>query len=247
MTVRPARLKSSERALLSLRRKAAAAASSMFRRRSSVSAVSELRVISVRYRLNWWSSSASTWACDGSGCTTSTIWRTGRSDASGASGATPKAVTPVPSNKTARVPAMRFGCWVSVASRLCFASCTVDRTREKPSIFKTWTSSLRAHHNPLGGCDGKKSMGSLWGCGDNSELDQQVARQSRIGVKADLTKQAIDYSHLSLADNNENPYESSAFPNFTFVRCGAGGARRVLARLRGVDSAGRLGEEINPL
>jgi hypothetical protein len=89
-------------------------------------------------------------------------------------------------------------------------------------------------------------MGGLWGCGDNSRLDQQVARQSRIGAKADLTKQALNYSHLSRAKSNENPYESSAFPNFTFVRWCAGGAGRVFARMRGIDSASRLGEEVDP-
>ena len=69
------------------------------------------------------------------------------------------------------------------------------------------------------------------GYSDNSVLDQQVARKSEIGHKLDLNKQALNYSHLSRGDVNENPYESSSFFNFTFVRCGAGSARRVFTRL----------------
>jgi hypothetical protein len=77
----------------------------------------------------------------------------------------------------------------------------------------------------------KNQWAAFGGCGDNSVVDQQVARQFRIGVKSGRVKQASDYSHLSLADNNENPYESSSFFIFTFVRRGAGGPCCVLAWL----------------
>jgi hypothetical protein len=77
----------------------------------------------------------------------------------------------------------------------------------------------------------KKISEQPMGYSDNSVVDQQVARQSKIGHKLDLNKQAFNYSHLSRVDVNENPYESSSFSNVTFVRCGAGSARRVFTRL----------------
>ena len=109
-TVLPARPTNASRALASLRMNAAAAESLTFKRLSSVSNVSLLRVLSVRKSLRRWSASASSWLCMGNVCTTSSTWRTGRSAASGASGTTPKAVTPVPSSSAAKLPATRFGC-----------------------------------------------------------------------------------------------------------------------------------------
>jgi hypothetical protein len=106
LPARPARML---REFASLRRKAAAALSSMFRRLSRESAVSLLRVLSVRNSLKRKSLSESAWTCVGTDCTASSTWRTGRSAASGAMGATPKAVTPVPSSRAARVAVTRLG------------------------------------------------------------------------------------------------------------------------------------------
>jgi hypothetical protein len=65
----------------------------------------------------------------------------------------------------------------------------------------------------------QRLCGQPEGCGDNSNTarqDQQVARQSRIAAGADLFKEG-DYSPQRTAKIAENPYESSAFPLFTFV------------------------------
>jgi hypothetical protein len=54
---------------------------------------------------------------------------------------------------------------------------------KKPSIFKIKSSSLAPHQNPLEGKDGKTSMGSLQGCGDNSGGFSKSRANLKLGLQ----------------------------------------------------------------
>ena len=134
VTFLPARPASNSRALASRRKKDAAATSSMFKRLSNASKVSLLRVLSVRNNLKRKSLSVVICACVGRLSTASNTWRTGKLAASGASGTTPNAVTPVPSSKTARLPATRLGWRRRLSARVVRMRNGADRRKRNSQL-----------------------------------------------------------------------------------------------------------------
>jgi len=129
VTLRPARPMSVCCTTLSVRKNAAAWGSYKPRRLSSDSAVSDVRVISERYRRIDWTWPPSSWLANCRGVMLSTIVRTGRSDASGASEATAK-VAPAPPSKravNAMVSCLGWRCTRSAAKAKASCAAWISR------------------------------------------------------------------------------------------------------------------------
>ena len=137
--------------------KVAASESSMPRRCSKVSAVSLARVRSLRYSSRACVSSACNWASSDGGVTLSVTTRRGKFAASGANGATPKAVTAEPSSKLTTAAVRRLG-W-----RCSRASVRATRRSKESAVFNPNVSRGLLARSPTAGCGAGGGL-VVWVC-----------------------------------------------------------------------------------